>query len=740
MTRTITNLYKDWNYCSDFDESMTDWSHAVFEKVSLPHTNIMLPYNYFNETVYQFISCYKKSFDLQPACKRKRVFVDFEGVASYAKLYVNGHNIGEHKGGYTPFSFEITDEVHHGSSNELTVIVDSKERDDIPPFGYEIDYLTYGGIYREAYLRIVDPIFIENAFVRTADVLDENRKLDISLFVNNGTNAAENMLVNVRLKGPEGYLLERRVNVMADQGKSRADFSICELGHIQLWDLDHPYLYEIEFECSVPGIATDIYTTKIGFRDAKVREDGFYLNGRKVKLRGLNRHQSFPYVGYAMPERVQKKDAEILKYQLKLNVVRTSHYPQSRHFLDRCDEIGLLVFEEIPGWQHIGDEKWKETAYTHVKEMIERDRNRPSVFIWGIRINESGDDHDFYTETNRIAREWDPSRQTTGVRCITSSELLEDVYSMNDFIHTGEEIALRDQKEVTGLDRYVPYLVTEFNGHMFPTKRFDQEERLVEHAMRHLRVHDAVGQDPHISGAIGWCAFDYNTHLGFGSGDRICYHGVMDMFRIPKFAAAFYRSQDDPRKEAVLEPMTLWTRGERSGGGIRPLVIFTNCDEIKLYIGGTYKGTFKPEREQYAGVEYPPVMISRIEGEWGDHWHEGEFAGYVSGTEVIRRKFSPDPVPVKLKAEADDVELISDRPDATRIVYTLVDQEGNLLPFIPEYIDLTISGPGDILGPHRTALIGGCIAVWIRALDKGVITVSAQCSQFRAEDVVISVH
>lgn len=161
------------------------------------------------------------------------------------------------------------------------------------------------------------------------------------------------------------------------------------------------------------------------------------MNGRKIKLLGLNRHQSYPYVGYAMPKRAQRRDADVLKEELGLNMVRTSHYPQSRHFLDRCDEIGLLVFEEIPGWQHIGGEAWKEQAVRDVEDMIIRDRNHPSIVIWGVRINESQDDHDLYTRTNELARKLDPTRATGGVRYIVGSELLEDVYTINDFVHDG---------------------------------------------------------------------------------------------------------------------------------------------------------------------------------------------------------------------------------------------------------------------------------------------------------------
>lgn len=184
-----------------------------------------------------------------------------------------------------------------------------------------------------------------------------------------------------------------------------------------------------------------------GFRSAVFRADGFYLNGRKVKLRGLNRHQSYPYVGYAMPESMQKNDADILKYELGVNAVRTSHYPQSHYFLERCDEIGLLVFTEMPGWQHIGDEVWKEQAVENVGEMVTQYRNHTSIILWGVRINESADDDAFYTKTNALAHELDPTRPTGGVRAHKKSSLLEDVYTYNDFVHSGRNPGMRAEKE-----------------------------------------------------------------------------------------------------------------------------------------------------------------------------------------------------------------------------------------------------------------------------------------------------
>ena len=177
---------------------------------------------------------------------------------------------------------------------------------------------------------------------------------------------------------------------------------------------------------------------RFGFRLAEFTKDGFFLNGNPLKIRGLNRHQSFPYIGYALGQSAQYKDAEILKYDLRINLVRTSHYPQSKHFLNRCDEIGLLVFEEIAGWQHIGDKEWQNKSIENVQNMIERDWNHPSIILWGVRINESPDNHDFYLKTNQVAHQLDSTRQTGGVRKFVEGEFLEDVYTMNDFI-LGEE-------------------------------------------------------------------------------------------------------------------------------------------------------------------------------------------------------------------------------------------------------------------------------------------------------------
>ena len=185
------------------------------------------------------------------------------------------------------------------------------------------------------------------------------------------------------------------------------------------------------------GQPIDRKQVTFGFRTAEFRADGFYLNGKKTFLRGLNRHQSYPLIGYAAPESLQREDARILQEELHCTAVRTSHYPQSQYFLDECDRRGLLVFTELPGWQHIGDDNWKDAACEMLQEMLLQNRNHPSIILWGVRINESVDDDAFYTRTNKIAHQLDPSRATSGVRYLEKSHLLEDVYAYNDFSHNG---------------------------------------------------------------------------------------------------------------------------------------------------------------------------------------------------------------------------------------------------------------------------------------------------------------
>ena len=709
-------LNRNWRYSKSFVQGghEREFDDSAFDRVVVPHTNVRLPWHSFDDKSYEFVPLYRRRFKLPAEAKGKHVFVDFEGVMTASTVWINGVRLGEYKGGYTPFSFDLTPHLDFDGENVLAVDVDSTERPDIPPFGYQIDYLTFGGIYREVSLRIVPGTFIENVFAQPGNVLTPHPSLKVECFLMTLDARKEPLTLEVELRDGPRVIARNSLPVPAsDAAAEPVPFSIHldKLDAIKLWDLSNPNLYSVQVRLLRETGLLDADTRCVGFRHAEFTDHGFELNGKVIKLRGLDRHQTFPYVGQAMPGRVQRRDAYVLRHNLHCNIVRTSHYPQSRHFLDACDEYGLLVLEEIPGWQHIGDEPWKLIAIDNVSRMIRRDWNHPSIVLWGVRINESLDDHGFYTRTNALAHRLDPTRPTGGIRYFQSSEFLEDVFTMNDF---GFPLKPPNHSR---------YLNTEFVGHTYPTKTIDQVERLTEHTLRHARIHDQLASNPQYAGGIGWCAFDYNTHSDFGSGDRICYHGVTDIFREPKPAAGFYKSQCDPAEEVVLEPAFHWARGDASVGFSKG-VVCSNCDHLKVYIADQLVAEVNPDRKTFAHLLYAPFVadLSKAEGGWGDL----RLDGYIAGKRVISKTMSGRGVDQKFTLLPDDMQLNADGADTTRVVLRVTDEFGAIRPFANDAIKLELDGPAEIIGDNPFALVGGTGAIWIRAQEQpGTVTLTA---------------
>jgi beta-galactosidase len=719
VLRSELNFNDNWLYAPR--ELALGAPDSDFAPATLPHTNINLPHHNFDNAEYQFISTYRKRFTLPEPLDGRRLFIDFDGAMLVSTVYLNGHKLGVNAGGYTPFSFDLTDHIREGE-NVLAVHLDSRELPDVPPFGYVVDYLTFGGIYRDVRLRYVEPITIDKVFVTTQGDGVSRSQARVAVFYRNTGKAATQVHISASYSPNPTTTLEGSQPITIPAGTSDVlELSFAET-EVEYWSPEHPALYEmtVTIGAKIPNtnaiIPYDQQQVHFGFREFAFRDDGFYLNGRKIQLRGLNRHQTYPYIGAAAPARLQRQDADILKYELGCNIVRTSHYPQSPHFLDRCDEIGLLVFEEIPGWQHIGDEDWQALSLRDVTAMIERDRNHPSIIIWGVRVNESLDDEAFYTRTNTLARQLDPTRPTTGVRYFQDSSFLEDVFGFNDFSNSIE----------TPVN--TPHIVTEYNGHMFPTKTFDSEERKVEHARRHAHVQDRAHGQPNVTGAIGWCAFDYNTHKEFGSGDRICYHGVMDIFRLPKWAAAVYASQVPPSERIVLQAATHWTMGDRSEGGNDPILVFSNVEEIDVWYGDEHLGRFTPDHETYPHLPHPPFTVTGLQMMmmWGRAFGALRIVGIINGEQVAEQRISSDGVPRQLVAIADFTELQADGADMTPVKVRITDEYGVTLPYAQQAVTFTVDGPGELVGENPLVLPGGQAAVYLKAThEPGTVTVTA---------------
>ena len=608
--RTITGLNFDWHFVSDFrDEYLDrDYSPASLPEVMVPHSFVELPYGHFSDQAHQFVGTYFRDFWWDEENRDKSVRLRFYGVMNTCRVYLNGDLIGIHEGGYTPFAFDISQAVESKASNRLVVVVDGRETANIPPFGGVVDYLGHSGIYREVELWLQAKTHLRELQIKPREpesLAETEIYLDFAFALAERPTGALEALVEI---ADGDKIIHTETFAFESDQPLEAGFL---LSGIERWSPDHPKLYDFRLMIAIASETIAQDHARFGCRTVRFTPEGFTINNKKLKLVGLNRHQCYPYVGYAMPKRMQELDADLLRRELGCNIVRTSHYMQSDHFLNRADEIGLLVFEEIPGWQYIGDEHFQALSLENLEVMIRHHFNHPSVILWGVRINESPDDDNFYSRTNELAKRLDDTRPTGGVRNFARSHFFEDVYTYNDFIHTGNNPGLVNPGRITGGP--VPYLVTEHNGHVFPTRKDADELHRVEQAMRHIRVLNAAWANDRISGAIGWCFADYHTHREFGGNDRICHHGVMDQHRLPKYAAYAYKSQ---REDApVLEIASSMTPGEQPQSLLKDTVVFTNCDYVKFYRNDYLIGTFYCDWQNHPAIPHPPVVINDYIGE-----------------------------------------------------------------------------------------------------------------------------
>ena len=750
------DLNRDWEFTEHFD----DFSNPV--TVSLPHTCRETPYDYFDEGVYQMVCGYRKRLVAPEEWAGKRVFLCVGAAGHRAEVFAGGRKLAEHRCGYTAFRVELTDSLTPGREVELVIKVDSRESLDQPPFGYVVDYMTYGGLYREVWLEVAEQTYIADVFARPA----------LSGVVHSTVTLDGELRAGMTLRQ---YVGESGKTAEVSGAETETALYVPDA---ECWDVDEPQLYTLVTELLDGGKVIDRAETRFGFREAEFRADGFYLNGRKVKLVGLNRHQSYPYMGYAAPKSLQRLDAEILKNELGCNAVRTSHYPQSQHFIDRCDELGLLVFTEIPGWQHLGGDAWKEQAVRNTEDMVRQYRNHPSVILWGVRVNESQDDDALYERTNAAARRLDPTRPTGGVRYLKKSSLLEDVYAYNDFVHDGKAKGCEKKKDVTP-DMNRAYLVSEYNGHMYPTKAFDSEARRVEHALRHANVLDAVAAEDDIAGSFGWCMFDYNTHRDFGSGDRVCYHGVLDMFRNPKLAASVYAARREGAP--LLEISSAFDIGEQAASNRGRVFAFTNADEVRMYKNGVFIRAYTHADSPYKHLKNPPIELDDFIGDqiargerfaptqaqyvkdllnyaarfgmnhlppeimakagvlmarwhmsfddayrlygkyvnnWGDASSVFRFEAVKNGVVVAETVKAPA-TERRLRADVSHTELVEGATyDMAAIRLALVDQNGGVLHFAQEPVTLRAEGDIEIVGPKTAMLRGGLGGTYVKTTGK----------------------
>ena len=760
----------DWNdgwlFTPVFDPAIVrpECPELTLEPVRLPHTVKALPYNYCNENDYQKLSGYRREFFAPKEWEGRTVLLTFGAVAHDATVFCNGRRVFHHSCGYTAFTVDLTSALHLGQKNVVAVRCDSREDLNIPPFGGQLDGLTYGGIYRAVSLDIKEPAYLRDIFI------EAKAEGDFRIY-SSTVGETVGCTLQAEIRSPSG---SRAIY----QGELSLPI-VGTLNGVHPWSLEHPSLYTLTVRLIRPGTnglpdrVLDERSTRFGFRTLQFVAGGLYLNGQRVELRGLNRHQSYAYQGYAMPDSIQRLDAQLLKKELGCNAVRTSHCPPSPAFLDACDELGILVFTDMPGWQHLGDDTWKAQALQNCREMVCQYRNHPSIFLWGVRVSGSADDEAFYKRTHETVHRLDPTRPTAGARGFHKSQLLEDVYAYNDYSYRGRGPGCEARGNVTP-DTRKGYLISEFGGQQFPAKAFDDEPHRLAQALRYAAVlNDSIAQQG-VAGSFGWCMTDYNTHREFGSGDRVSYHGVMDLFRNPKLSAAVYASQKTPRapSDIVLEVSSGMALGDLPGGIPVACWVFTNAESVRLYRDNDFVAEFAPDRRgRFAALPHPPIEIQDFVGSLLEKYEGLDRAAApqvaailnemrrdamelsplsrarmlslrLSAQELLRMYYkyigvlgSPTSVyrfeavwhgrAVKtvIREPVQSVRLdctvhnpiLTDGPtwDCAAVSLRAIDQNGNLLPYCSEAVRLSVEGPVEILGPSVVPLRGGMAGTYL---------------------------
>lgn len=630
--------------------SMGNW-----EKINLPHTPFVEPLVVLHQ--WQGICYYRKILNVSKKEIDKQLWLEFEGAMHLADVWVNGQHLIQHSGGYTPFVVDVTGMLHADRGNEILVRLDNRNNPLIPPGKplETLDFCYYGGLYRDVNLIVKHPVHITHPimanevagggiFVTYPYVSKQEAEIKVKTQVSNKVGTQRHLTIRHTLyewskkkgRGKKVALVESPLVLAA--GTTQHHTQQFTVNNPKLWYPDSPALYVLRTEVMDGRKVTDCEDTRIGIRRIEMtREKGFVINDKPLKLKGSNRHQEYPYVGNAISDQAQYRDM----YQIRdngFNTVRLGHYPQDPSVLEACDELGLLVIEPIPGWQFFNKAQgFVDHTYKDIRDLIRRDRNHPSVIMWETTLNESWPPKSWKDQAVRIAHEEFP-----GDQCYTSG----DTYGYDGF-----DVCYNDWREgynrpnTTSKPGFIrEYYDYEFGGHYSTTRvtRGDGDYALMQNAWNAQWSHNRYrAYYPWTIGGAVWSMYDYNR----GCCDNICYSGLADLFRLPKFGLLYFRTQMKEGTFTPAGPMTyeVFINSHWLEGSSDTLQVYGNVDEVKLQLNGrviarqypddkpsTSEYVSRPDGGNAENIDFPPFTFFNV------NWERGELKaiGYKDGKAV----------------------------------------------------------------------------------------------------------
>lgn len=751
---SVQNFNHSWEFVRDIDTTnagirLSDISSTQeqWEQVSLPHTARLEPIEK-TEQQWQGNAFYRKVFRVPASDKGKHVAVKFEAAMQVADVYLNGKHVFKHLGGYLPFYVDISDYVRFGDENVILVKLNNEDNPVVPPGKplEDLDFNYYSGLYRNAFLITKDKLYITDpiaanrvagggVLIHYDTVSRALAKLMVQIEVKNDHTNSRTAEVKVVLKDKQGKLVAESSSnsVTVEPGAFGTFKQELQIQNPNLWSPDSPYLYNLSVELVQDGKVIDETSLRTGVRSIKFATDGFYLNGEKLYLRGTNRHQEYPYVGYALSDNARYRDAYKIK-EAGFNFVRSSHYPQSPAFLDAADELGLLIMDAIPGWQYFGNESFQKNSLQDVRDMVRRDRNHASVVAWEASLNESGMSKDFMEVTHRAVHEELPFSDTYTSGWID--------YAYDIFIPARQHA--KAPHYWNNYDKNKPLFIAEYGDWEYYAQNagFNQKEyadleeeertsrqlrgfgqkRLLQQALNYQEAHNSNLQGPAV-GDANWLMYDYKR----GYAPDLEASGIMDIVRLPKFAYYFYQSQAGPnlQPQAGFGKPMIFIANHWNDPGLKTVKVFSNTTEVELLLNGKAVARQQPDKDSFSThLNNPPFTFEVPEYEPGTL----TAIGYINGKKVVQTEQSTAGKASKLDLRVDysGREAAAGMNDVLFVYAYITDQNGNTVPDAANPVTFQVEGDAEIVATNIVNAEAGIAAALLKIGNTpGVIKITA---------------
>ena len=726
--RDIYNFNPGWRYYKgDMERAETvELDDSDWEVVATPHSVELMPAEASGCRNYQGPVWYRKWFVIPAATRGKQVFIHFEAVMGKQKVYLNGHLVKEHLGGYLPFNIDLTaNGIQAGDSCLIAVMADNSDDKSYPPGKrqYTLDFSYHGGIYRDVWMIAKSDVSITDAvdagkvagggvFIHYGRISEKKADILIDTEVRNNGKRQRKVEVESSLVDATGTLIKRVVAMVhLDAGQSKTVNQKIEVRQPHLWSPDSPYLYRVESRVKEGKNTLDGGITRAGIRKAEFKgKEGFWLNGKPFgQLIGANRHQDFAYVGNALPNSGQWRDAKKLR-DAGCRIIRVAHYPQDPSFMDACDDLGMFVIVATPGWQYWNKEpEFARLVHENTRQMIRRDRNHACVLMWEPILNETRYPLDFALEALRITKEEYPYPGRPVAAADVHSAGVEENYDVvygwpgDDEKTDSPEQCIFTREYGENVDDWYAH-----NNNNRASRSWGERPLLVQ-ALSLAKSYDEMYRTTgKFIGGAQWHPFDHQR----GYHPDPYWGGIFDAFRQPKYAYHMYRSQTAPDLNHPLAECgpVVYIAHEMSQFSDADVVVFSNCDSVRLSVYDGTKSWTLPVIHAKGHMPNAPVVFKNVWNFWEARdysyvqkkWQKVNILaeGIINGKVVCAQKKMPSRRSTKLRLRIDSqgVPLVADGSDFVVVIAEVTDDNGNVRRLAKENIVFTIEGEGEIIG------------------------------------------